>query len=67
MTEYTDKDVFNFLKGFANKETKQEITMKYIQGLISKEEYIKKMNKFKGWKVEQLGLSGKPGKSYKKV
>lgn len=46
MSEYTDKDVFNFLKGFAHKETKQEITMKYIQGLISKEEYIKRMKKY---------------------
>lgn len=46
MTEYTDKDVFNFLKGFAHKETKQEITMKYIQGLISKEEYIKRMQNY---------------------
>lgn len=46
MSECTDKDVFNFLKGFANKETKQEITMKYIQGLISKDEYIKRMRKY---------------------
>jgi hypothetical protein len=41
---FTDKDIFNFLKGFSAKETKAEITNKYIQGLITKEEFIKRMN-----------------------
>lgn len=41
---YTDNDVFNFLKGF--KETKEEITRKYIIGLISKDEYIKRMRNY---------------------
>ena len=38
-----DFDMFNFLKGFQT-ETKEEITNKYIQGLISKDEFIKRMN-----------------------
>lgn len=36
-------DIFNFLKGFQT-ETKEEITNKYIQGLISKDEFIKRMD-----------------------
>lgn len=43
---FTDKDMFNFLKGFAYRETKEEITRKYINGLISKDEYIKRMRKY---------------------
>lgn len=44
---FTDNDVFNFLKGFAAKETKVEITNKYLQGLITKEEFLKRMNNAK--------------------
>lgn len=44
---FTDKDIFNFLKGFAAKETKEEVTNKYIQGLITKEEYFKRMKSAK--------------------
>lgn len=43
MKSFTDNDIFNFLKGFAYRETKEEITRKYIQGLITKDEYIKRM------------------------
>ena len=38
-----DFDMFDFLKGFQT-ETKEEITNKYIQGLIDKEEFIKRMD-----------------------
>lgn len=44
-TPFTDNDIFNFLKGFAAKETKEEITNKYIQGLITKEEFLERMKK----------------------
>ena len=41
----SDFDIFNFLKGFkANKESKKEITEKYIKGIINKEEFIRRMN-----------------------
>ncbi len=43
---YTDNDVFNFMKGFANRESKEEITRKYIAGLISKDEYFKRMKNY---------------------
>lgn len=42
---FADNDVFNFLKGFQVKETKEEITNKYIQGLITKEEFLERMKK----------------------
>ena len=43
-----DFDIYNFLKGFAaNAETKEEITEKYIKGIINKEEFIKRMNNAK--------------------
>lgn len=41
-----DKDVFNFLKGFAvkaNQETKTDILQKYIDGKITKAEFLKRM------------------------
>lgn len=36
-----DKDIISFLKGFT--ESKEEITRKYLFGLISKDEFIKRM------------------------
>ena len=43
-----DFDIFNFLKGFAeNVETKQEVTEKYIKGIINKEEFIRRMKNAK--------------------
>lgn len=41
-----DNDVFNFLKGFANKriETKKEVIELYIKGLINKDEYFRRMD-----------------------
>lgn len=44
-TPFTDKDMLNFLKGFAAKETREEVTNKYIQGLITKEEFLRRMSK----------------------
>ena len=39
-----DFDIYNFLKGFAaNDETKQEVTEKYIKGIINKDEFIRRM------------------------
>lgn len=46
-----DRDVYNFLKGFAVKATspkkkiksKEQITKDYIEGKITKEQYIKDM------------------------
>ena len=46
-----DKDVYNFLKGFAVKATspkkknqiKEQITKDYIEGKITKDQYIKDM------------------------
>lgn len=41
-----DNDIFNFLKGFAvnaNQETKSEVLQKYIDGKITKEEFLKRM------------------------
>lgn len=44
---FTENDFLKFFQGFAAKETKEEITKKYIQGLITKEEFIKRMNNAK--------------------
>lgn len=40
---WTDEQMFNFLNGFIHKETKKEMTNKYITGLINKDEFIKRM------------------------
>lgn len=39
-----DKDLFSQLfRGFKPLETKDEITKKYVQGTISKDEFLKRM------------------------
>lgn len=41
-----DKDVFNFLKDFAikaNQENKTDVLQKYIDGKITKEDFLKRM------------------------
>ena len=38
-----DFDIYNLLNGFRVKETKTEVTNKYIQGTINKEEFIRRM------------------------
>ena len=45
MQKMSDKDVFNFLKGFTAKsvETKKHVTELYIKGFINYEEFIKRM------------------------
>lgn len=43
---FTDNDIFSFLQGFAARETKEDITNKYINGIYTKEQFIKKMEKF---------------------
>lgn len=45
MKDANDFDILKFLEGFRHKESKQEITELYIQGKISKEEYIRRMRK----------------------
>ena len=40
---FTDSDIFSFLQGFSARETKEDITNKYINGIYTKEQYIKKM------------------------
>lgn len=41
-------DIFNQMFGqFMQKETKAEVTEKYIKGLINKEEFIRRMNNAK--------------------
>lgn len=37
-------DILNFLNGFKAQETKEEVTEKYIKGLIDKDEFIRRMN-----------------------
>lgn len=40
-----DKDMFDFFNMFGKYQlpTKEEVTLRYIQGYITKQEYIKKM------------------------
>ena len=43
-----DKDIFNFFAGFkaiSDNETEKEIIDNYIKGLITKEQFLKKMKK----------------------
>ena len=40
-------EMFGNLKGFGG-ETKADVTNKYIQGLINKDEFMKRMKKAKG-------------------
>ena len=42
-----DFDIFNFLNGFKVEETKEEVTEKYIKGIINKEEFIRRMKNAK--------------------
>ena len=43
-----DFDIFNFLNGFkANQETKEQVTKLYIEGRISKDEFIRRMKNAK--------------------
>lgn len=37
------KELGKFTQGFAYTETKEEITKKYVEGRITKEEYIRRM------------------------
>jgi hypothetical protein len=43
---FADNDILSFLQGFATRETKEDITNKYIKGIYTKEQFIKKMEKF---------------------
>lgn len=45
---FTDSDIFSFLKSYAAKETKEDITNKYINGIYTKEQFIKKMEELDG-------------------
>jgi hypothetical protein len=41
-----DNDFFNFFNEFIQVDTKTEIINKYINGLITKEEYIRRMDEY---------------------
>lgn len=43
----TDDEMLKFLQGFRYKETKKQVTNLYIQGKISKDEFLKRMEQAK--------------------
>lgn len=47
MKAFSDNDILKFFQGFKYRPTKAEITQKYIEGRITKEEFIKQMEKAK--------------------
>ena len=45
-----DNDIFNFFKGFKaipDKENEKDVIEEYVNGLITKEEFLKKMKEAK--------------------
>lgn len=42
-----DNDILKFFQGFKYRPTKTEITQKYIEGRITKEEFLKQMKEAK--------------------
>lgn len=43
---FNDNEIYRFLSGFSAKqytETKEEVTNKYIKGIINKDEFMKRM------------------------
>lgn len=45
-----DQDIFDFFNGFKTiKPTKEELTRRYVQGYITRDEYIKKMKEVERW------------------
>lgn len=42
-----DNEILKFFQGFKYRESKQDVLKMYIEGKISKEELLKRMNKAK--------------------
>lgn len=47
MKNLNDNDILKFFQGFKYRPTKTEIIQKYIEGRITKEEFIKQMKEAK--------------------
>lgn len=47
MKNLNDNDILKFFQGFKYRPTKAEITQKYIEGRITKEEFMEQMEKAK--------------------
>lgn len=48
-----DWDIFNFFNNLGGKQlpTKEEVTKRYIQGYITKQEYIKRMKEIEDYEM----------------